>query len=123
MTREYYQKHRAERLAYQRRYDAERRHGYKVCLLQGIPGVPALSPEEIEQRWRDHGRVVIKDQNQYCMRCERKLEADKKAHPEKYVGCTEPQSLEDFKRSMRNLGRRLKRKDALDTSVHPVAGG
>jgi hypothetical protein len=83
----YYRKHRAARLAYQRRYDRknkarkaaymkryrhDRRHGYHLAALSGIPGFPVLTEEEKERRLKNRAYVLAKDTEYRCAAFHRK---------------------------------------------------
>jgi len=60
-------------------YRDYRRHGYELCLFQGLPGVPVLTAEEIEKRHRNRSYVLAKDTEYRCAAYEKKWAGD---HPE-----------------------------------------
>jgi hypothetical protein len=85
--KQYYARNRAARLAYQRAYDAEhkpekakrmkayrhdRRHGYHLAALSGIPGFPVLTEEEKDRRIKNRAYVLAKDTEYRCAAFHRK---------------------------------------------------
>jgi hypothetical protein len=119
----YYARNRAARLAYQRKYDrahkAEKakrmrqykedlRHGYHLAVLQGLPGVPVISAEEKNRRFKNRAYVLGKDRDYrlaaWVRRWEEKVKSDPELAAWSAQAIKEPQSLEDFIKMLRSIG-------------------